>query len=465
MTATVQPLAGADLGELRARMRGELVEPDQAGYDDARTVYNAMIDRRPLAIARCIDATDVIAAVDTARRGDLVVSVRGGSHNVTGFAVNDGGLVIDLSAMRGVRVDPVGRTARVDGGATWGDFDHAVGGFGLATTGGVLSTTGVGGLTLGGGIGYLARAHGLSCDNLLSADVVTADGRLLTASEHQHADLFWGLRGGGGNFGVVTSFEFRLHPVGTVIGGPAFFEIDAARDVLAFYREFMDAAPEQLGAFVGFHLAPPLPFMPADRVGDPVVVVVACYAGDPDDGRDLLAPLVNHEALVAHHVGPVPYPALQSAFDPLLPFGLQHYWKAEFLTDLTDEVIEVLATHGPRVPHVSSLVHVYSIDGAAGRVGRNDTAFSYRDARYACVIAAMYPDPADTPDNVAWVREHHAALHEHSAGGAYVNFLMDEGQDRVAAAFRDNYERLVEVKTAYDPNNLFRMNQNIRPRT
>ena len=464
MTTVTHALTDTSRAWLRERLRGELIEPDSDGYEATRAVHNGMIDRHPAAIARCADAADVIAAVDAAREQGLLVSVRGGSHNVNGFATNDGGLVIDLSAMRGVRVDPERRTARVEGGATWGDFDHAAHGFGLATTGGVVSTTGVAGLTLGGGIGHLARAHGLSCDNLLSADVVTADGRFLTASQTQHPDLFWALRGGGGNFGVVTSFEFRLHPVGTVIGGPVFYEIGAAREALSFYRDFMRNAPDELGAFFGFHLAPPLPFLPAERHGEPMCLIVACYAGDHDTGREVVRPLLDFGPPVGHHLGPIPYPALQGAFDALFPPGLQHYWKAEFVKELSDEVIDAHLTYGPRVPHVSSAVHLYPIDGAAGRVAPGDTAFSYRDARFATVIAAMYPDPGDTPANVAWVRDYHGALSAHSAGGAYVNFLMEEGQERVVASYRDNYQRLVEVKSAYDPANLFRMNQNIRPR-
>ncbi len=389
---------------LRGHLRGELVEPSDDGYDAARAVHNGMVDRHPAAIARCADAADVIAAVDFARERGLLVSVRGGGHNVNGFAVNDGGLVIDLSGMRGIWVDPERRSARAEGGATWGDLDHAAHGFGLATTGGVVSTTGVAGLTLGGGIGHLSRAHGLSCDNLLSADVVTADGRFLTASRTEHSDLFWGLRGGGGNFGVVTSFEFQLHPVGTVIGGPVFYETGAAREALTFYREFMRTAPDELGAFFGFHLAPPLPFLPADRHGEPMCVIVACYAGDHDTGQEVVQPLLDFAPPVGHHLGPIPYPALQSAFDALYPPGLQHYWKAEFVKELSDEVIDVHLAYGPRVPHVSSAVHLYPIDGAAGRVPSGDTAFGYRDARFATVIAAMYPDPHDTPANVAWVR-------------------------------------------------------------
>jgi FAD/FMN-containing dehydrogenase len=450
--------------ELRAQFRGPLIGPADELYDTARAVNNGMIDKRPALIVRCADTADVITAVRLARDEGLDVSIRGGGHNVNGFAVNDGGLVIDLSGMTAVRVDAAARTARVEGGATWGDFDHAAHAYGLAAPGGIISTTGVGGLTLGGGIGHLTRGAGLSCDNLLSADVVTADGRLVVASEKEHADLFWALRGGGGNFGVVTSFEFRLHPVSTVYGGPIFYEMSQLREALAFYRDFMHSAPPELGAFFGFHRAPPLPFIPADRVDEPMCVIVVCYNGDLDTGAKVVSPLIELGPPVGHHVGPVPFPALNSAFDALLPPGLQHYWKAEIIDEITDDVIEAHARYASGVPHVSSAVHIYPIDGAVHEVAPGDTAFSYRGARYSTVIAAMYPDPADNDANRQWVRDYWTALRPHSAGGPYVNFAMsDEGDDRVSAIYQDNYERLRKVKAEYDPGNLFRMNQNIPP--
>jgi FAD/FMN-containing dehydrogenase len=450
--------------DLRAQFRGPLIGPADESYDTARAVNNGMIDKRPALIVRCADAADVITAVRLARDEGLDVSIRGGGHNVNGFAVNDGGLVIDLSGMTAVRVDAATRTARVEGGATWGDFDHAAHPYGLAAPGGIISTTGVGGLTLGGGIGHLTRGAGLSCDNLLSADVVTADGRLVVASEKEHADLFWALRGGGGNFGVVTSFEFRLHPVSTVYGGPIFYEMSQLREALAFYRDFMHSAPPELGAFFGFHRAPPLPFIPADRVDEPMCVIVVCYNGDLDTGAKLVSPLIELGPPVGHHVGPVPFPALNSAFDALIPPGLQHYWKAEMVDEITDDIIEAHARYAPGVPHVSSAVHIYPIDGAVHEVATGETAFAYRGAKYSTVIAAMYPDPADNDANKQWVRDYWAALRPHSAGGPYVNFAMsDEGDDRVAAIYQDNYERLRKVKAEYDPGNLFRMNQNIPP--
>jgi FAD/FMN-containing dehydrogenase len=452
------------IDELRAQFRGPLIGPADADYDTVRAVNNGMIDRRPALIVRCADTADVITAVRLARDEGLDVSVRGGGHNVNGFAVNDDGLVIDLSGMKGVRVDAAARTAQVAGGATWGDFDHAAHAYGLAAPGGIISTTGVGGLTLGGGIGHLSRGCGLSCDNVLSADVVTADGGLVVASEKEHADLFWALRGGGGNFGVVTSFEFRLHPVHTVYGGPIFYPMSALREALTFYRDFMHSAPPELGAFFGFHRAPPLPFIPADRVDEPMCVIVVCYTGDMDEGGKVVSPLIELGPPVGHHVGPMPFPALQSMFDALLPPGLQHYWKSEIIDEISDGVIDAHAEFAPGVPHVSSAVHIYPIDGTVHRVGQSATAFPYRNARYSTVIAAMYPDPADNDANRTWVRDYWSALRPHSAGGPYVNFSMsDEGTDRVAAIYRENYQRLREVKATYDPGNLFRLNQNIPP--
>jgi FAD/FMN-containing dehydrogenase len=449
--------------ELQASLRGELIASDHSDYDTARKVYNGMIDRRPAAIIRCADVADVIAAVGVAREQGLDLSVRGGSHSVPGFGTNDGGIVCDLTAMRGTRVDPERRTARAEGGCTWGDLDHATHAFGLATTGGIISTTGVGGLTLGGGIGHLARGHGLSCDNLISADVVTAEGRLMTASEDENADLFWALRGGGGNFGVVTSLEFRLHPVGEIYGGPIFYPVDRAGEVMRSYREVIAEAPEELGAFFAFQIAPPLPFIPAERHGETMCLIVTCFTGPVEEGERAIAPLLEIAPVVASGVDVMPYPALNSAFDALLPPGLQHYWKADFVGELTDEAIAAHVEHGPRVPAVEATMHLYPIDGACHRVASDETAFAYRDARFACVIAGMWPDPADNDRNIAWVRDYWEAIHPHSEPGGYVNFMAADDQDRVRENYRGNYDRLAEVKRRYDPGNLFRMNQNIEP--
>jgi FAD/FMN-containing dehydrogenase len=449
--------------QLQDQIRGAVITPDDERYDKARRVYNAMIDKRPRVIVQAADANDVKAAVAFAREGELAIAVRGGGHSVPGFGTGDDAVVVDLSRMRGVRVDPAKRTARAEGGATWGDFNDATHAHGLATTGGIISTTGVGGLTLGGGIGYLTRGFGLSCDNLLSAEVVTADGRRLIASENENADLFWALRGGGGNFGIVTSLEFRVHPVKNIYGGPMFFELHDAAAVLRFYREFIANAPEQFGGFPAWQIAPPLPFIPEKRHGEPFLAFVACWTGPIEEGERALKPLHDVAPVVAEHVGPMPYPALNSAFDALVPPGLQHYWKANFVKELTDEAIEAHLQHGPKVPVVNSTVHIYPINGAAHRVAPDATAFAYRDANFATVIAGMWPELADNKANIKWVRDYYDATAPHSEAGGYINFMAADDQDRIKANYRGNYQRLVEVKRAYDPDNLFRLNQNIKP--
>ena len=458
-------LKEAAVEEFGSSLRGELIRPGDESYDDARKVYNAMIDRHPGLIARCADVADVITAVNFAREEELSVAIRGGSHNVAGFGTCDDGLVIDLSGVRGVRVDPARRTVRVGGGCVWGDVDHATQAFGLVVPCGIISTTGVAGLTLGGGTGYLTRKYGLSVDNLISVDVVTADGRLLTASAEENKDLFWAVRGGGGNFGVVTSFEFRAHPVREILGGPIFYSIEKTKDVLQFFREYIAGAPEEMGAFFAFQKGPPVPFIPENLHGVTMCAIVTCYAGeDLKKGEEVIKPLLEFGPPAVSHVGPMPLSALNSAFDPLLPPGLQHYWKADFFTELSDGAIEAHVKHGPDVPTVQATMHIYTIDGAPQRVGPEEMAFNYRDAAFNVVIAGMWPDPADNEKNIQWVRDYFEALHPHSAGGAYVNFMTaDEGQERIAASYRGNYQRLAEIKRKYDPGNLFRVNQNIRP--
>jgi FAD/FMN-containing dehydrogenase len=460
-TPTIDRLREID--QLRERVRGPVISPQDDGYDEARRVYNAMIDRRPAVVVRAANAGDVMAAMSFAREHGLDLAVRGGGHSVPGFGTSDGGVVIDLSGMRGVRVDPGASTARAEGGATWGDFNAATYPFGLATTGGIISTTGVAGLTLGGGIGYLARGFGLSVDNLLSADVVTADGRFLTASERENEDLFWALRGGGGNFGVVTSLEFRLHPVKDIYGGPMFFELSEVGNILRFYREYIADAPEQMGVFPAFQIAPPLPFIPEDRHGDTFIAMVACWAGPLEEGEKALKPFHDVAPVVAEHVGPMPYPALNSAFDPLLPPGLRHYWKANFVKELTDEAVAAHEVHGPEVPYVSSTMHIYPIDGAVHRVAPDATAFVHRDANFATVIVGAWPDPAQNEANTKWVRDYYAATAPLSEEGGYVNFMAGDDQPRIRANYGGNYERLVDVKRKYDPDNLFHLNQNIAP--
>jgi FAD/FMN-containing dehydrogenase len=456
-------MGGTPVLELLDRARGEVLTAESPGYDDARRVYNGMIDRRPLAIVRAVDVTDVQLAVEAAREAALDLAVRAGGHSVPGFGTVDDGIVLDLGPMKGIRIDPAARTARVQTGCTWGDLDHATHGFGLATTGGILSSTGVSGLTLGGGIGYLARAHGLSCDNLRAADVVLADGSFVTASEQEHPDLFWALRGGGGNFGVVTSMEFDLHPVDTIYGGPLLFELEDAGELLRTYREWIADAPRQMGGFPSFHLAPPLPFVPEDRVGQPFAFVVVCFDGSDEEAERWLKSLRDVGPVVAEHVGRMPYPALNSAFDGLYGPGLQHYWKTAFVPSLTDAAIEAHLEYGARVPALQTAVHLYPIDGAVHDVPPEATAFPVRDAAFATVVAGMWPDPADNDPNIRWVRDYHAALAPHSAEGGYVNFLSGDDEHRIRSSYGPNYARLARIKAAYDPDNLFRHNQNIEP--
>lgn len=422
-----------------------------------------MIDKHPAVIARCVDVADVIVAVNFARDQDLLVAVRGGGHNGAGLGVCDGGLVIDLSHLNGVHVDPAARTLRSGGGCTWGDVDHATHAFGLATPSGIISTTGVGGLTLGGGLGHLTRTFGLSIDNLLAVDMVLADGRFVTASADENADLFWAVRGGGGNFGIVTSFLFRLHPLRTIVGGPTLWPLDQAAEVMRWYRDFMIDAPEDLNGFFAFLTVPPGPPFPEALHLRKMCGVVWCYTGPAEEADAVFAPVQQVGVPALHGVHPMPYPMLQGAFDALYPPGEQWYWKADFVRELSDAAITHHIEHGSAMPTPKSTMHLYPINGAAHRVGKNETAWSYRDATWGMVIAGVDPDPANAERITTWAKEYWEAVHPYSAGGAYVNMMMDEGQDRVKAAYRDNYDRLVVVKNTYDPTNLFRVNQNIQP--
>jgi FAD/FMN-containing dehydrogenase len=448
---------------LRGEVHGEVVAPGDEAYDEARKVYNGMIDKRPAAVIRCAAPADVAAVIGIARTEGLDLSVRGGGHSAPGFGTNDGGLVVDLSLLQDVVVDADARTVRAGGGCTWSVFNDATHAHGLATTGGIIGSTGIAGLTLGGGIGYLSRKYGLSCDNLLSAEVVTADGEVLTASETDNADLFWALRGGGGNFGVVTTFEYRLHPVAEIYGGPIAYPVDRADEVLRFYREYIAESPEELGGFVGFHLAPPLPFLPEEWHFKNVVLAVPCWAGPVEEGEQMIKPFLDVVEPVGSHVGPMPYPALNTAFDPLLPAGLQNYWKASFARELSDDAIAVHADYGARVPALQVAVHLYPINGAVQRVGADETAFAYRDVNFSPVIAGMWEDPADNDRNIAWVRGYYEALEPYSAEGGYINFMDGDDQSRIKANYRGNYERLAAIKATYDPNNVFHLNQNIHP--
>jgi FAD/FMN-containing dehydrogenase len=461
--ATTATGAGLITDELRAAFRGELIEPGDAGYDEARAVYNGMIDRHPRLIARCVDAADVIAAVNLARDSGTVLAVRGGGHNAGGLGVWDDALVVDLSTMRSVHVDPASGTVRVEGGATWGDVDHATHPFGLAVPCGFISTTGVAGLTLGGGLGYLTRQFGLTIDSLLSADVVLADGSFVTASKDEHPDLFWALRGGGGNFGAVTSFEFQGRPVRNVVAGPTLFPLDRAAEVLRFWDEFIATAPEDINGWFGFLTVPPVDPFPPELQMQKTAGIIWCANCEPERAQELLAPIRELQPAL-DGVMEMPFPALQSAFDALYPKGQQWYWRADWVDELSDEAIAIHLEYAKELPTPQSTIHLYPIDGAAHRVDNGDTAFSYRGARYGQVIVGVDPDPANNDRMSAWAREYHDALHPHSAGGAYVNMMMhDEGPDRVRASYRGNYDRLVEIKRRYDPTNLFRINQNIAP--
>jgi hypothetical protein len=422
-----------------------------------------MIDRHPRLIARCADVADVIIAVNFARETGLLVAVRGGGHNGPGLGTCDDGLVIDLSRMKGIRVDPVAHTVRVEGGSTWGDVDHVTHTFGLATPAGVISTTGVGGLTLGGGVGHLTRQYGLTIDNLLGADMVLADGSFVKASAEVNEDLFWAIRGGGGNFGVVTSFLFRSHNVSTDYAGPMLWELDQAAEVLRWYREFITQAPEDINGFFAFLVVPPGPPFPEHLQKKKMCGIIWCYTGPLDKAEEVFKPIRSIGPPALDLVGPMPHPTLQSMFDPIYPAGLKWYWKADFVKELSDEAIALHLKYGSELPTMQSTMHLYPINGAANRVGKKETAWSYRDATWAQVIVGVDSDPANNERIISWAKEYWNALHPHSAGGAYVNFMMDEGLDRVKATYRDSYDRLVAVKNKYDPTNFFRVNQNIKP--
>jgi FAD/FMN-containing dehydrogenase len=455
----------AIIGALRASLRGELIEPGDPGYETARKVYNAMIDRRPGLIARCADVAEVMSAVNFGREHKLLVAIRGGGHNAAGLGGCDDGLVIDLSPMKYVRVDPKKRTVLAGGGALWGDVDHAAHAFGLAVPAGIISTTGVGGLTLGGGLGHLTRQCGLTIDNLLAADVVLADGRFVTASAKERPDLFWALRGGGGNFGVVTSFLFKAHPIHTNYAGPMLWHMEDATDVMRWYRGFMGKAPNNINGFFAFLTVPPGPPFPEHLHNKKMCGVVWNFTGPVKKAEQAFKPIRAFKTPALDMVGPIPHPILQSMFDALYPPGHQWYWKADFVRELGDEAIALHVKHGAKLPTMQSTMHLYPIDGVAGRVKNNQTPWCYRDAKWAEVMVGVDPDPANKDRISLWAKDYWTALHPYSAGGAYVNFMMDEGEDRIRATYGKNYDRLVKIKRRYDPTNLFRVNQNITPRS
>ncbi|MGN6106136.1 MAG: FAD-binding oxidoreductase [Kofleriaceae bacterium] len=458
-------LQGRTIDELARALRGGVIRPTDASYDEARRVYNGMIDRHPALIARCDDVADVIAAVRFGVREDLPIAVRGGGHNAGGLGVCDDGLVIDLGGLRGVRVDPAARVAYVDGGCLLRDVDHATHAFGLAVPAGFLSTTGIAGLLLGGGTGHLTRKYGLTIDSLRAADVVLADGSLVHASADEHEDLFWALRGGGGNFGVVTSFELALHPVDMVLAGPTLWPLDRTVEVVQWYRELiLEKAPEDLNGFLAFMTVPPVAPFPPEIHGQKMCAVVWCWTGPHDQAAPMLQAIQAMRPAM-FGIQPMPFPVLQTMFDGLYPPGLQWYWRADFVEQIPDAAIDVHLEYARQLPTPYSAIHLYPSNGAAQRVDRHATAYSYREANWNQVIVGVDPDPAKRGEIIRWTRAYWDALHPYSLGGAYVNFLMDdEGADRTRATYRDNYPRLVAVKRVYDPENRFHINKNVDPR-
>jgi FAD/FMN-containing dehydrogenase len=450
------------VGNLRKELRGTLIERTDSAYEEARKLYNAMIDKRPLLIARCVDPADVIAAVRFGREHGLLTAIRGGGHNGPGLGSCDDGLVIDLSLMKGVRIDPAAKTVRAGPGCTQGDVDHATHAFGLAVPAGIISTTGISGLTLGGGHGYLTRQCGLTIDNLLEADAVLADGTMVTADASRHADLFWALRGGGGNFGVVTSLLYRAHPVSTVFGGPAFWELQDAPRVMKWYRQALARMPRELCLFLHMGtFASGDPF-PRHLWGKRNCALVCCYTGPVERAGEALGAMRGDLPKPAlDWMGPLPFPALQSLFDPLFPKGLQWYWKADFVREIPDAAIDVHVKHIAAAPSEISLMHLYPIDGAVHDVPADATAWTARDATWSMVICGVHPDPGKASVIKQWARDYWQALHPYNLQGAYVNFMMEEPEDRIRATYGNNYGRLVAVKKRYDPSNFFRVNQNI----
>lgn len=461
MSTTVKELNSSKIEEFASLLRGEIVMPSDANYNETRKVFNGMIHKHPGLIVMCVDVADVIAAVNFGRENDLPVAVRGGGHNGGGLGTCDEGLVIDLSGIKFIRVDTSDNTVRVGGGNLWGEVDHAIHAFGLAIPAGIISTTGVGGLTLGGGVGYLSRKYGLTIDNLLEADMVLADGSFVTVSAHQNSDLFWAIRGGGGNFGIVTSFKFQAHPVKTVFGGPTLWPIEQTEQIMEWYHDFIHDASDDLNGFITTLIIPGAPF-PEHLHNKQFCGIVWCYTGDMDKAKEAFEPILALDPLF-EHVGEMPYPVIQTLFDGLFPSGMQWYWRADFFNELGPEIRTQHLKFGSNIPTPLSQMHLYPISGAAGRVGKEDTPWAYRDAKYAGVIVGVDPDPANAEKITTWCKDYWEALHPYSSGGAYTNFMMDEGQERVQASYKYNYNRLTQIKKQYDPTNLFRINQNIEP--
>jgi len=443
------------------QIRGEIILPTNKEYNETRKVYNGMINKHPGMFVMCVDVADVMSAVNFGRENNLLIAIRGGGHNGGGLGLCDDGLVIDLSGIKFIRVDTSNNTVRVGGGNLWGEVDHATHPFGLAVPAGIISTTGVGGLTLGGGVGHLSRKYGLTIDNLLEADMVLADGSFVTVNANQNSDLFWAIRGGGGNFGIVTSFKFQAHKVKNVIGGPTLWPIERTEEIIEWYHKFINNAPDELNGFIATMVIPGPPF-PDFLHGNKYCGIVWCYTGNQQEFDKLIKPAMDLEPIFAH-VGEMPYPSIQTLFDGLMPHGLQWYWRADFFNELGPEVRAKHLNFGSKIPTPLSQMHLYPISGAASRVGATDTPWAYRDAKYAGVIVGVDPDPVNADKITSWCKDYWEALHPYSSGGAYSNFMMDEGQERVKASYKQNYDRLSKIKRTYDPNNLFRVNQNIKP--
>jgi hypothetical protein len=443
------------------QIRGEIILPTNKEYNETRKVYNGMINKHPGMFVMCVDVADVMSAVNFGRENNLLIAIRGGGHNGGGLGLCDDGLVIDLSGIKFIRVDTSNNTVRVGGGNLWGEVDHATHPFGLAVPAGIISTTGVGGLTLGGGVGHLSRKYGLTIDNLLEADIVLADGSFVTVNANQNSDLFWAIRGGGGNFGIVTSFKFQAHKVKNVIGGPTLWPIERTEEIMEWYHKFINNAPDELNGFIATMVIPGPPF-PDFLHGNKYCGIVWCYTGNQQEFDKLIKPAMDLEPIFAH-VGEMPYPSIQTLFDGLMPHGLQWYWRADFFNELGPEVRAQHLNFGSKIPTPLSQMHLYPISGAASRVGATDTPWAYRDAKYAGVIVGVDPDPVNADKITSWCKDYWEALHPYSSGGAYSNFMMDEGQERVKASYKQNYDRLSKIKRTYDPNNLFRVNQNIKP--
>lgn len=460
---SIFPMENSPFAQPFPEFQGKIITPQDPLYDTARSVHNAMIDKHPAVIIQCANNNDVSLAVNFARENNILLAIKGGGHNGAGLGVCDGGLVIDLSLMKNIQVNPQENTVLVGGGCTLSDLDTATHAFGVAVPTGINATTGIGGLTLGGGLGHLTRQYGLTIDNLLEATIILADGTLVKASATENEDLFWAIRGGGGNFGVVTAFLFRTHPVHTVYGGPMFWKMSETKAMMQWYQTFIKNAPETISGFFAFHQIPPVPMFPEAFHLQIMCGIVWCYNGEMEKAEEVFQSIRNFKTPDIDLVGPLPMPAMQSMFDDLFSAGNQWYWKGDFFKELTDEVIDIHIHHAAKIPNFFSGMHLYPINGAAARIGKHETPWNYRDATWAMVIAGVDPDPANKAIITNFARDYWKALHPYSAGGSYVNFMMEEGDDRIKSTYGENYEKLAQIKGKYDPDNLFRVNQNIKP--